>query len=57
MFNIKLGKKSNKINFKALPVKMERSKNRQWGTLWETYKQGVGGTYKQWNIKNIKFIE
>ena len=57
MFNIKLVKKSNKINFKALPVKIERSKNRQWGTLWETYKQGVGGTYKQWNIKNIKFIE
>ena len=57
MFNIKLGEKSNKISFKALPVKIERSKNRHWGTLWGTYKQGVQGTYKRWNIKNVKFIE
>ena len=29
MFNIKLEEKPDKISFKALPVKMQRSKNRQ----------------------------
>ena len=29
MFNIKLEEKSHKMSFKALPVKIQRSKNRQ----------------------------
>ena len=33
MFNIKLEEKSYKISFKALPVKIQRSKKRQEGTL------------------------
>ena len=31
MFNINLEEKSYKINFKALPIKIQRSKNRQGG--------------------------
>ena len=33
MFNIKLEEKSCKMSFKALPVKIQRSKNRQWGHI------------------------
>ena len=33
MFNIKLEEKSHKMSFKALPVKMQQSKNRQGGTM------------------------
>ena len=30
MFNLKLEKKSYKMSFKALPVTIQQSKNRQW---------------------------
>ena len=32
MFNIRLEEKLYKMSFKALPVKIQRSKNRQWVT-------------------------
>ena len=31
MFHIKLEKKSHKMSFKALAVKIQESKNQQWG--------------------------
>ena len=33
MFNIKSAEKSYKMSFKALPVKIQQSKNRQMGTM------------------------
>ena len=33
MFDIKLKEKSNKVSLKALPVKIQRSKNQQGGTM------------------------
>ena len=33
MFNIKLEEKSHKMSFKALPIKIQQSKNQQGGTM------------------------
>ena len=48
MFNIILKEKSNKISFKALSVKMQRSKNRQGAQC------GHGADRKEKKTKKIK---
>ena len=40
MFNIKLEKKSYKMSFKALPVKIQRSKKPTKGTMWGAQSPG-----------------
>ena len=43
MFNIKLEEKSYKMSFKALPVKIQRSKSRQGGGAHCLFSHGADG--------------
>ena len=51
MFNIVLEEKSNKMSFKALSLKVQRSKNRQGGGRAQC---GHGADRKEKKTKNIK---